>query len=672
MGLGCRLVRPLRRIYSTQSATKTFENQSFIERLPIPSLSQTIKKYLKSVEPLLSAEELENTKRAAQEFEASGVGEKLQDALGEWDREQKDSWLEPIWLQLAYLGYRAPLPINSNWFVLFQDRPGSENMNSQRLPSSTFTAFQIQRASELVQGLLNYKELVDAEKIPAEYLRSKPLCMNQYRCQFGAHRTPNKPLDVLDTPFPATARHIVLLAKNQTYKVPVYRSDNSRLTNKELETLMMECVADANHSPNQKNIPILTAGHRDNWAEALEKLSKKPLNQEAHEAIRTALFAVCLDDRSSVGTPTACAGQFFHNYGGKNRWYDKAIQLIVSNNGRAGVNGEHTPCDAIIPATIFNGILEHEPIASPDVKKADDATVPEPMKICWDTSDVADLDEHIARAEEQAKAESENTQCLLVDFDVYGSRYIKEVAASSPDAFVQMALQLAWYRSQGHVTAVYESASTRLFRNGRTETLRSLSPESWAFVQSFDNDDVLYETKLELFRKAVSAHTGNTLECMQGRGIDRHLLGLYFMALKNNIDVSKIGLFSDKAYALSSQGFKLSTSQVSVTKARLRGGFGPVHPEGYGVNYSIYKDCLYFTVTAYRGAFPKVDPHRFVQHLERSLKEMMLLFPKRSEVWGKNFSSKLNEETKFEEGFEKMSKLSKEHLKKIEQSFKKK
>ena len=43
----------------------------------------------------------------------------------------------------------------------------------------------------------------------------------------------------------------------------------------------------------------------------------------------------------------------------------------------------------------------------------------------------------------------------------------------SPDAFVQMALQLAYYRdTNGEFTLTYEATATRLFRNGRTETVR--------------------------------------------------------------------------------------------------------------------------------------------------------------------------------------------------------
>ena len=52
----------------------------------------------------------------------------------------------------------------------------------------------------------------------------------------------------------------------------------------------------------------------------------------------------------------------------------------------------------------------------------------------------------------------------------------------SSDAFVQLAMQLAWYRATGSFTATYETALTRLFHHGRTETIRTFSKDARTFV----------------------------------------------------------------------------------------------------------------------------------------------------------------------------------------------
>ena len=43
----------------------------------------------------------------------------------------------------------------------------------------------------------------------------------------------------------------------------------------------------------------------------------------------------------------------FHAGDGSNRWFDKAFCLIVTNDGRAGVNGEHAPLDALVASIIM-------------------------------------------------------------------------------------------------------------------------------------------------------------------------------------------------------------------------------------------------------------------------------------------------------------------------------
>jgi len=56
--------------------------QSSLPRLPVPPLQQSLKKYLKAVQPLVNDEEFEKTAKVVEEFGMKGgIGEKLQKAL---------------------------------------------------------------------------------------------------------------------------------------------------------------------------------------------------------------------------------------------------------------------------------------------------------------------------------------------------------------------------------------------------------------------------------------------------------------------------------------------------------------------------------------------------------------------------------------------------------------
>lgn len=95
-------------------------------------------------------------------------------------------------------------------------------------------------------------------------------------------------------------------------------------------------------------------------------------------------------------------------------------------------------------------------------------------------------------------------------FQGYGSTLIKKMGYS-PDAYAQMAIQLAVYRLHGKQVGTYEATQMRPFLHGRTETTRTVSKESADFVKSMgmmaninDNSSSL-EAKRSLLQKAVKS-----------------------------------------------------------------------------------------------------------------------------------------------------------------------
>lgn len=55
---------------------------------------------------------------------------------------------------------------------------------------------------------------------------------------------------------------------------------------------------------------------------------------------------------------------------------------------------------------------------------------------------------------------------------------------TSPDGFIQLILQLSYYRDAGRFCLTYEASMTRMFREGRTETVRPCTIESAAWVKA--------------------------------------------------------------------------------------------------------------------------------------------------------------------------------------------
>lgn len=77
---------------------------------------------------------------------------------------------------------------------------------------------------------------------------------------------------------------------------------------------------------------------------------------------------------------------------------------------------------------------------------------------------------------------NEDLDLEIGDHAKWGKGLIKRCKIS-PDAFVQIALQLAYYKEANCFAQTYEASMTRLYLNGRTETVRSLSQEMVDFVE---------------------------------------------------------------------------------------------------------------------------------------------------------------------------------------------
>lgn len=83
--------------------------------------------------------------------------------------------------------------------------------------------------------------------------------------------------------------------------------------------------------------------------------------------------------------------------------------------------------------------------------------------------------------------------------DAYGKGFMK-ISSLSPDAYIQMALQLAYYRDAKKFCLTYEASMTRLFREGRTETVRPCTIESAAWVKAMENKSSTVSAKIGVHR----------------------------------------------------------------------------------------------------------------------------------------------------------------------------
>ncbi|KAJ3038037.1 Carnitine O-acetyltransferase mitochondrial [Rhizophlyctis rosea] len=553
----------------------TYMHQSSLPKLPVPPLEETLPRYLQTVRPLVDDARYEQTKQAVTDFaRPGGMGEELQRRLLERQATKETSWLIDWWNDYAYMSYREPTVINVNYFFVFKDD------KRRRDPSA--------RAASIITAALEFRKLVATEQLEPEMARNTPLDMIQYKYMFNSTRIPKIPSDITRTVDMKTHNHIIVMRHNQFYVLETTHPSGRQLSTAEIQKQLQRIYNIATEKDH--SVGLLTTEHRDEWTKLHERLiSASEANRRALDKIETAAFVVCLDDSKPITkeeTSRAC----WHG-DGRNRFFDKSLQFIIFDNGKAGFNGEHSMMDATPTSRLCDWIVENlkkDRINHGSPVAAD--TLSQPERLQFDlTRDLWQAIEKAGRKFDELVAKHD---VRVVSFEAYGKNLIKKFGVS-PDAYAQMAIQLAYYKLYGKCAATYESAQTKKFAYGRTETCRSVSVESVQWVQAMEDPNVPNKIKGELGRRAIGAQSAYMAKCIEGRGVDRHLLGLR-LSLKP--DEPKPSIFTDPSYAETSH-WKLSTSQIP--SENYDGyGWGEVVPDGYGIAYMVKEESLQFNVAS--------------------------------------------------------------------------
>ncbi|KFA71731.1 hypothetical protein S40288_09339 [Stachybotrys chartarum IBT 40288] len=572
--------------------------QDSLPRLPVPTLEETAKRYLKSLHPLLSDTEYEASKKAVQDFiKPGGVGSKLQEKLvAKREDPNTKNWIYEWWNDAAYLSYRDPVVPYVSYFYSHRDD------RRRRDPAK--------RAAAITTAALDFKRLVDTGALEPEYMKKFPICMDSYKWMFNASRVAAKPVDY-PVSFPADQnQHIVVIRKNAFFKVP-HHVAGQQLNTSELEQQFRRIYDAAEPVPS---VGVLTSENRDVWADARELLvQSSPKNKAILEAIESASFIVCLDDASPV-TLEERAHQYWHG-DGLNRWFDKPLQFIVNENGTSGFMGEHSMMDGTpthrlndyVNDQIFNNRLD---FSNPNIRP--DLAAPEPL-----TFDITKpLEAEIQRATKDFHDVIGQHELKVQAYQVYGKGLIKKFKCS-PDAYVQMIIQLAYFKMFGVCRPTYESAATRRFQLGRTETCRTVSDESVAWCTAMVDSAVDDETRIDLFRKATNAHIEYISAASDGKGVDRHLFGLKKL-LEPGQELPP--LYADPAYAYSSSWY-LSTSQLS---SEYFNGYGwsQVIDQGFGIAYMINENSLNFNIVSKRMGSDRMS--HYINEAANDMRELLL------------------------------------------------
>uniref|UniRef100_A0A1L8DYB6 carnitine O-palmitoyltransferase n=1 Tax=Nyssomyia neivai TaxID=330878 RepID=A0A1L8DYB6_9DIPT len=633
------------KVLSTWNKPGLYSFQGSLPRLPLPSVHDTMTRYLRSVRPLLDDENYNRMTQLAKEFEC-GIGKKLQRYLmlkSWWSTNYVSDW----WEEYVYLRGRSGLMVNSNFYGI----------------DAVFTSLtknQAARAANITHLLLNFRRRVERQELEPILVQGLvPLCSWQYERIFNTVRVPGIETDKIvhyqDT------NHIVVLHKGCYHKVIIYH--RGRLLRPcEIQQQMEQILkSDSTPLPGEELLASLTAGDRTKWAEVRLSQFSKGVNKQSLYTIESAAFIVSLDDQDyefDEKHPEKLDryGRILLHGNGHDRWFDKSFTVCVGKNGRVGFNAEHTWADAAVLSHMWEHYIVEEKltnradapikghvweyVVATEINTGYDesgnclGTVefqpPTPTRLSWDLKNSLCLTA-IEEAHEAAQLVLNDLDLKVLMHTAYGKGFMKTCRVS-PDAFIQMALQLAYFRDAGRFSLTYEASMTRLFREGRTETVRPCTIESAAFVRAIDRKPHWNaEECVKLMQAACSRHQLAYQDAMCGKGIDRHLFCLYVVSKYLEVE-------SPFLKEVLSEPWRLSTSQTPHGQTTMfdfsknpeyisaGGGFGPVADDGYGVSYIVAgEDMIFFHISAKKSC-DLTDASRFADRITQAFADMRSLF----------------------------------------------
>ncbi|XP_073185144.1 carnitine O-palmitoyltransferase 1, muscle isoform isoform X2 [Lepidochelys kempii] len=373
------------------------------------------------------------------------------------------------------------------------------------------------------------------------------------------------------------------------------------------------------------------------WAEARARFFSQGKNKVSLDAIERAAFFLALDEeaqgyeRDREDSMDRYGKSLLHGrcY---DRWFDKSFTLVVYKNGKVGTNAEHSWADAPIIGHLWEFMLgtdifhlgysegghccgEPSPALAP------------PQRLQWDIPE--ECRKVIDSSYRVAKALADDVDFHVFPFTNFGKGLIKRFKIS-PDAFIQISLQLAHFRDKGSFCLTYEASMTRLFREGRTETVRSCTRESTAFVRSM-MDPARGLERLQLLQVAAEKHQHMYRLAMTGAGIDRHLFCLYVVSRYLRVESPFLAQVLAEPWRLSTsqtpqQQIKMFDMEKNQDHVSSGGGFGPVADDGYGVSYIIAGENLITFHISSKFSSPETDSRRFGRNIRQAMLDIADLF----------------------------------------------
>eukprot|EP01084_Bolivina_argentea_P030290 56152_1 len=382
---------------ASQGRTLTYNallnhNPLRLQRLPLPSLSDTLHRWLKSSSPLCKSQnEYDVAEQAINGF-MRGSGPLLQQHIELREkgnarrRGYPCSYVEDI-VDDIILRSRTPLPVYSNAYMGLKRHSSTLQFSNdpQVSVAATLTHSYLKHVQNIVFGKM---------REPPE-----PVCLYQQAAQISETRVPMQKRDRVTTS--ESSHHVIILSGGSIFSLEVKDRGDRILSVEGLARALEDVKSRSCRYSSSGSVTMLTGANREEWANARAQLEKTGnVNWKVLHAIDSAMLVLVLDTEG-INNAQTCTTMAAKNFllgptEGNGRWFDRH-NIVVLASGDAAINFERSfsdePAWCMMMQEVWNGMtgesngsqpLSHQNFAQSYVPVETFSNVSPAKELCWE------------------------------------------------------------------------------------------------------------------------------------------------------------------------------------------------------------------------------------------------------------------------------------------------
>jgi carnitine O-acetyltransferase len=414
---------------------------------------------------------------------------------------------------------------------------------------------------------------------------------SEFSTALSMFRIPARACDVLERT--RNTQSFTILRKGHIYSVSMAIADDLVSLQQVLQEIIDTPVPAG--LPNAITIGEYSALPRPAWLKAHRSITKPSSTSNgtsaALQAAREGTFLLCIDHETSPESLTdiGCALRYQNLH---NRFFDRGLQFVVFGNGECGFLCDHAVIDGV-PAMQLASRLQTNMLSSIGFSNSQQTTLIKASE----TPKWSALEYTLSPTIGASKIALLREQCIKVfcktialqQFDI---TYFK-AKTHRADTYIQLAIQLCFFRCLGFIPSVFEPISLCHLPGGRLDFISPVSMASKKLIEAII-DEAPITTRRHLLQQAAQHHRQEIRIAKQGLGHIGHLLALTVLEVPNNQRIGSTWLrFKESFFSKIDAGSRLLAKRDIVAS---NGGYNAAvklfgtmaHKENvFGIGYSI-------------------------------------------------------------------------------------